>query len=131
MKHQMRSSTHVFVYGTLLRGEPNHHLLARATFVRAAQTTPRFSLVSLGAFPGLLVGGDATVVGEVYAVDVATLAALDRLEGHPRFYRRTAIDLAGGGRAAAYVLPTAEYAARRTIADGDWRAHRRRVAGAW
>lgn len=83
--------TRVFVYGTLRRGEPNHHLLDARMLLRAGRTEPRFTLVSLGAFPAMIDGGETAVVGEVYDVDAVTLAALDRLEGHPRFYRRRPI----------------------------------------
>jgi gamma-glutamylcyclotransferase (GGCT)/AIG2-like uncharacterized protein YtfP len=80
--------TQVFVYGTLRRGEPNHHLLDARMLLRAGRTEPRFTLVSLGAVPAMIDGGETAVAGEVYDVDAVTLAALDRLEGHPRFYRR-------------------------------------------
>lgn len=121
--------THVFVYGTLLRGEANHRLLATATFVGAAHTPPQFRMVSLGAFPGILAGGRTAIAGEVYAVDAQTLAALDRLEGHPRFYRRTEIALEDGTRAHAYVLPAEGYAGHPGIEVGDWRAHRADAGG--
>ena len=78
----------IFVYGSLLKGLGNHLVLKRARFVRDAHTTPAFTLVNLGAYPGLLAGGTTAVRGEVYVVDDETLAALDRLEGHPNFYRR-------------------------------------------
>lgn len=83
----------VFVYGTLLRGEPNHYILEHACFVREARTPAVFTLRDMGAFPALLADGSTAVLGEVYDVDAATLARLDRLEGHPRLYRRTPIAL--------------------------------------
>ena len=83
----------VFVYGTLLAGEPNSRLLARAQRIGDARTEEGFALFDLGAFPGMVNvrsrSGAGAVVGELYAVDDETLEALDRLEGHPSFYRRT------------------------------------------
>lgn len=116
----------VFVYGTLRAGEANHHLLASARLLAEARTEPRFALYDLGAYPGLVRAGAQAVVGEVYAVDPPTLAALDRLVDHPRFYRRTRITLADGRRALAYLLTLAQVVGRPVIASGDWRAHRRR-----
>jgi gamma-glutamylaminecyclotransferase len=37
-------------------------------------------------------------------VDEPTLAALDRLEGHPRFYQRRPVRLDGGGKVLACLL---------------------------
>jgi gamma-glutamylcyclotransferase (GGCT)/AIG2-like uncharacterized protein YtfP len=119
-------STRVFVYGTLLRGEGNHRLLARARLLREARTEATFELRDLGAFPGLVRGGAHAVAGEVYEVDADTLAALDRLEGHPRFYRRTLIALADGERVEAYLLAPEQVDGCPVIASGSWRAHRGR-----
>ena len=49
--------TRVFVYGTLLAGEPNHRLLEAASFVGPAETPPVFLLVDLGPFPALVACG--------------------------------------------------------------------------
>ena len=105
------TATRVFVYGTLRAGEPNHYhyLLDHHAIVRRARTEPAFELVSLGAFPAMVAGGATAVVGEVYDVDAVTLAALDRLEGHPRFYE-----------VAAYVLPIEQAHGRPRIPSGDW-----------
>src|SRR5262249_46638083 len=92
----------VLVYGSLLRGEGNHHVLARARFVRAATTSAAFELYDLGYFPGLVAGGVTAVKGEVYDVDPETLERLDRLEGHPSFYRRRPIALEDGTLVQAY-----------------------------
>lgn len=114
----------VFVYGTLLSGQGNHWFLANARLLRTARTEPHFTFVSLGGFPGMLDGGQQSVAGELYDVDADTLAALDRLEGHPRFYRRTAITLADGTRAQTYVLPHT-YSNRQIIESGSWLEHRK------
>ena len=60
------------------------------------------------------------VVGEVYDVDAVTLAALDRLEGHPRFYRRRPIRLADGDEVLAYLLSPEQVRGRPRIPSGDW-----------
>ena len=119
------ATTRVFVYGTLLRGEANHRILACSELVGPAATPPVFTLVDLGAYPALLTGGRHVVRGEVYAVSVATLAALDRLEGHPTHYTRTRVSLAGGTTADAYLMSASAARAYPQITSGDWRAHRR------
>ena len=79
----------VFVYGSLMRGFGNHGLLKESAFISDA-TAEGLRLYTLGAFPAVLAGddGDNPVRGEVYSVDDETLRRLDRLEGHPTFYRR-------------------------------------------
>jgi gamma-glutamylaminecyclotransferase len=111
----------VFVYGTLLRGECNHRLLARARFVGEAVTEARFELVDLGAYPAMCAGGTMAVRGECYCVDARTLARLDRLEGHPDYYERVEIRLATGREVETYVMPRSEVAGRPRIGSGDWR----------
>ncbi|NOJ92338.1 gamma-glutamylcyclotransferase [Corallococcus coralloides] len=123
MKRTSTSATRVFVYGTLLSGEPNQHLLRGARFVCQAQTPPHFTLYDCGPFPALASAGQHTVGGEVYEVDAPTLAALDRLEGHPHFYQRSPITLDGGARVEAYLFPAARLVGRPTIESGSWRAY--------
>jgi len=117
----------VFVYGTLLAGEPNSRLLARAQQIGDARTEEGFALFDLGAFPGMVRAREGIVVGELYEVDRETLAALDRLEGHPSFYRRTAITLAPPMQAEpvwTYLLRPEQVAGRIRIESGSWRARR-------
>ncbi|MCC6649382.1 MAG: gamma-glutamylcyclotransferase [Polyangiaceae bacterium] len=115
----------VFVYGSLLAGEPNHRVLAGAALLGAATTTPTFTLYDLGAFPGLVACGEHVVAGEVYEVDAVGLAHLDRLEGHPSFYRRTPITLADGADVETYLLTRAQVAGRPVVTTGSWRVHRK------
>lgn len=123
-----RRTTRIFVYGSLLSGEPNHRVLARAALVAEAVTEPRFALHDLGAFPGMVDGGEHAIAGEVYTVDGDTLAALDRLEGVPRFYQRAPIPLADGTIAETYLLTRAQVEGRPVIANGCWRAHRKETS---
>ena len=112
----------IFTYGTLLSAEPNHYVLRGSRCIGAARTPPRFKLVDVGTYPGMLAGGNTSVVGELYEVTEAVLAALDRLEGHPRYYLRAPIVLAGWRRAETYFFPAAHAAGRTIIESGDWRA---------
>jgi gamma-glutamylaminecyclotransferase len=111
----------IFVYGTLLRGERNHPLLAQARFLGEAITQPSFELANLGRYPAMVPGGDAAIAGEVYEVDAVTLAALDALEEHPDYYRRTKVALADGELVEAYLLDGELVRGRPRIPAGDWR----------
>jgi len=114
-------SHRVFVYGTLLAGEPNHRLLRRSRLVCEATTADGFALHNLGPFPGMVRATTGHVRGEVYEVDDATLAALDRLEGHPKFYRRTEVELDSGETVSTYLLCPSQVAGCPIIPTGRWR----------
>lgn len=86
---------HVFVYGTLKRGHGNHRVLDGSTCLGPAWTDAAFTMRDLGAFPAVYANGETSIHGEVYAVDDSGLARLDRLEGHPGFYQRERVAIAG------------------------------------
>ncbi|RYZ17557.1 MAG: gamma-glutamylcyclotransferase [Myxococcaceae bacterium] len=115
----------IFVYGTLLAGESNHRLLRTARLLGRARTEAAWTMVSLGGFPGVHVGGETSIAGEVYEVDTATLAELDRLEGHPSFYRRTSLRLDGHIDVETYLLTPAQVEGCPLIISGCWRTHRK------
>ena len=110
--------TLVFVYGTLRRGGANHALVAHARFLGPATTVDRYALFVDGI--PFLAPAPAVhrVRGELFAVDADTLAALDRLEGHPRWYERRPVRVvldeasrqarAGAGPAFADAPPVVE-----------------------
>mgnify|MGYP006270611263 CR=1 FL=1 len=114
------SSSPVFVYGTLRRGERANALLATSRFAGEGWTPPSYKLVHMGEYPALLAGGNTAVLGEVYQVDAATLAVLDDYEDHPDFYRRQWLALADGTEVQAYVLPVAYARGKPEIPSGDW-----------
>lgn len=115
----------VLVYGTLMHGEGNHELLAEAAYLGPVRTAPAFTLLSLGGFPAAVPGGTAAIAGELYLCDADTLRRLDRLEGHPTFYRRTEIALPDGATAEIYLLVRdVPERALTPIPSGSWRVHR-------
>lgn len=69
----------VFVYGTLLKGFGNNHLLDDSKFL--GNDTVLGSLWEVSVFPGFHSAGDKEIHGEVWEVNRHTLERLDRLEG--------------------------------------------------
>jgi gamma-glutamylcyclotransferase (GGCT)/AIG2-like uncharacterized protein YtfP len=121
----------LFVYGTLRRDAANHRELRDATFIGRARTQPKYELVDMGGYPALLEGGADAVVGEVYEIPGALLAALDAFEEVPELYQRKdiAIDHVSSATSGQRVLgPTIEaYVMTRErakraprLANGDW-----------
>jgi len=86
----------LFFYGTLKTGGRANRLLAGAECLGPARTLPLYRMFSLGPFPGMVldqVKGTA-IHGELWAVDDALLARLDRYEGVPGLFTREAIAVA-------------------------------------
>jgi gamma-glutamylcyclotransferase (GGCT)/AIG2-like uncharacterized protein YtfP len=117
------SALRIFFYGTLMRGETAHHLLAgRATFVGDASVAG--TLLALGQFPGI-VAGRGRVRGEVWRLDAPELLrTLDDYEGY-NFERRASIaTLASGRRVRAWLYRYRGPRSRTVnavIPEGDWR----------
>ncbi len=114
----------LFVYGSLLRGEPNHALLAGACLLGAGETPPHYTLLDLGDYPALAPGGETAVVGEVYEVPPELLPELDRLEEHPHVYVRQDLTLADGRLVQTYLLHERLRSRYRALPGGDWRTLR-------
>ncbi len=108
----------LFVYGTLRPGGVHHGLLATARRLGTWTTPPRYTLYALDHYPVAVPSGRTAVVGEVYAVDARTLARIDRLEDHPRTYRRMQLQTPWGP-AWMYIQQRPPRGAR-LIASGDW-----------
>jgi gamma-glutamylaminecyclotransferase len=111
----------LFVYGTLMRGEANAAFLAESRFLGPARTQPAYTLLDLGECPGMVRGGSTAVVGELYDVDVHTVAELDAFEGTPSPYQRESVRLADGQVAEAFLLAEDAAEVVPVIAGGNWR----------
>jgi gamma-glutamylcyclotransferase (GGCT)/AIG2-like uncharacterized protein YtfP len=116
-----RSYPHrLFVYGTLRRGEYNHHVLGNAPLLGLYRTPPHYTMLNLGRYPAVIAGGRTAIKGEVYALNKALLARLDSLEHYPEEYLRESIATPYGS-AWIYLyrhLPTPD---TPLITSGDWR----------
>jgi gamma-glutamylcyclotransferase (GGCT)/AIG2-like uncharacterized protein YtfP len=111
----------IFVYGTLKRGYGNHRLLAgRSVFIGDDAIIGK--LFDLGAFPAATPEGSDLIQGETYFVGPKTLRDLDRLEGHPNFYRREVVKTRSGVDAWVYFMPEISWHTRSLhyLPEGVW-----------
>ena len=111
----------VFVYGTLLAGEGNAR---RAGNARRTPAWTRGTIYDTGwGFPAYTREGETKIVGELLVVDDEGFRSMDRLEGHPRLYRREEIEVfteAGPVRAWVYIMNALPGSAK-VIKSGSWR----------
>jgi gamma-glutamylcyclotransferase (GGCT)/AIG2-like uncharacterized protein YtfP len=113
----------VLVYGTLKRGQPNHHQLGGSPF-RGEAELAGLALYDLGPFP-MAIACDRPgthISGELYAVSGHHLAALDRFEGAPRLYQRQSHRLSDGRAVWVYVGRPRQVRHVPLIASGIWPA---------
>ena len=107
-------ATILFVYGTLKRGERNYFRLADQEFLGEVLTAPRYRVVDLGPYPGLVrdAASGLAVHGELFAVTDRCLAELDAFEDVPRQedvpgqFVRALIEVAGYEQVWAYYTNT-------------------------
>lgn len=108
----------VFVYGTLRGGGSNHFRMAGGLFLMRATVKGR--LFRIDWYPGLVLGGGGTTLGEVFEVTTEILRELDEFEGSE--YRRVLTDVSHGEMTIRawvweWLGPVDE---ARHIASGDW-----------
>ena len=74
------TANHVFVYGTLRRGDVRDITLLKPepSFVGFANVPG--ALYHLGSYPGVVLGGEVSVRGEIYAITPALERLLDDIE---------------------------------------------------
>jgi gamma-glutamylcyclotransferase (GGCT)/AIG2-like uncharacterized protein YtfP len=111
----------LFVYGSLLPGEPDHSLLAGAEHLGSARTPAEYYLVELNTFGALVHGGKLQVHGELFRVDTKQLGRIDVHKQHPILFRRRTIRLDDGQTAEAYLMTLDQVRGRRRLKVGDWR----------
>ena len=121
--------THVFVYGTLRKGEANDITLLTPTPAYVGIGTTPGTLYQLGWYPGLVLGGQGRVVGEVYCITPQLERRLDEIEEiYPvptNEYFKMRIPVAVGGAlfsCIVYEINRDRVAGKPLIASGDWLA---------
>jgi len=120
-------SSFVFVYGTLRKGQRND--------INSFHPPPLFigiawlegQLYSRGWYPGIRLGGEQSVLGEVYKVSAQVLAQLDVLEEVAPVssgeYQRIQMDVECAGQPLVcdiYELSADVAAQSPVIEEGDW-----------
>lgn len=129
MKQDNNRHAAVFVYGSLREGFGNHeYYLSNATRIDGTYVLDGARMYSFGAFPGVVLGGSATVKGEVYLVNSDELEALDRLEGVPYMYVRKVCRVRCGGSArnVFVYLYARDCSGCPLVPSGDWADRRTR-----
>ena len=75
----------IFTYGTLMKGECRHHVLASSKFIGDA-VLENYALLELGSYPGAIQKEGSKVYGEVYSVSKELKKELDYIEGEGYLY---------------------------------------------
>lgn len=101
----MKPNIKLFVYGTLMRGETNHHFMGDALFLSLECTKAQFSLYHLGHYPAMVEMGKQSIQGELFLVEIDQLFVIDQLEECPEYYYRKEIELITGERVCTYLMP--------------------------
>ncbi|MFY3384201.1 gamma-glutamylcyclotransferase family protein [Paracidovorax sp. MALMAid1276] len=118
---------HVFVYGTLRKGCLNDITRLAPAPVFVGEASVAGVLYQLGHYPGLTLGGEGRVRGEVYTITPALEAVLDEIEDlgeNPTDeYAKREIVLDVHGRSLTclvYEINPRYVVAAPRIAHGDW-----------
>ncbi len=124
-----------FVYGSLLEGMHNHHILGPSEFVGKGELKG-FEMYSLGSFPAIIPSNSKiTIKGELYNVTSPMIEEmLDKLEGYRKnsnssFYNKSVVDVIkpDGAVVKAYVyhfvVKPDYFDLSRVVADGDWKKY--------
>jgi gamma-glutamylcyclotransferase (GGCT)/AIG2-like uncharacterized protein YtfP len=119
----------VFVYGTLLSGDSNHHIVQ--PYVNELQAgTVRGTLYDLGAYPALVPNEEGSLVeGEWLTIDLSGLPVLDELEdyygpGEDNEYERIWIQDAQRPEVAGWIYVYLNAYGLTRIPSGSWRKRR-------
>jgi len=126
----MSVTEQIFVYGTLRPPRPDtpqedsRYYPRIETHVRDAVPArlAQAELFDLGTYPAAR-PGEGVVQGDLLTVEPAALAVMDRIEGHPHFFKREKVSVqtgAGPTRAWVYWAPKGLTLGRHRIAHGDW-----------
>lgn len=117
----------VAVYGTLRKGQRNHHLLKSSRYVGLYSFYLPFRMYKVGLYYPALVPDEADnlITIEVYEVTNATMNGLDKLENYPTYYDRFPVECNGEEVWIYYLEKSKENLSTFTceIPGGDWVHH--------
>lgn len=116
----------IFAYGTLMRGESRHPVLASAGPVRIVAATAPGRMINIGPYPAVL-EGDETVHGEYFEFEDLSelLPRLDGIEGAEYRRERVRVTIAGWEEREAWIyLWNGTLQDGPPIISGSWRVHR-------
>lgn len=126
-----QATPHVFVYGTLRRGEANDINRLRPSPRYLGPARIRGTLYDLGPYPGVILGGAGRVWGEIYAITPELERQLDVIEEVAPVpsgeYARRHIVVAIDGQLVdclVYEIDPQRVQGRPRIVSGDWQQRR-------
>lgn len=120
----------LFVYGTLMKGYPNHVALNRGNteYLGKAVTENEYAMYLFANIPAVTKEPNRTQIkGELYEVNDYVLNICDSIEGHPYIYRRELTDVltAEGESVQAYIYfftAPSRFEGRDYVRSGDYAA---------
>jgi len=120
----------VAVYGSLRKKLHNHHLIESSDYLGSFSSEPVYYMYDLKSYPGIVEGGDTSILMEVYKVDSDTMKKLNLLEGYDEnnldkkynFYNRKEINTPYG-RSYFYVY-NYEIFDYKKVECGDWHSYK-------
>lgn len=134
------ATRHVFVYGTLRRGQERDINLLQPAPRLLGQASVGGVMYQLGSYPGLVLGAPGRVQGEVYEISAELEWQLDVIEdvwpspGGEYIKREIAVRVEGGNWwedvvCLVYELASGRASGKPVIASGDWVCYRAASAG--
>lgn len=128
---------HVFVYGTLRKGEKNDHLLKDAVLLNQDAWTYGKLFTTDNYYPVLVASNTSKVSGEIYEVTQQQMILLDKLEGYiglhhddnlyNRFKRSVYTTSEEIDAWVYFIHPRNEMMKREAILHGDWLKHKKNL----
>ena len=122
----------LFVYGTLLRGECNHHVLDGAKLLCKNCQLPARMYDTGDGYAAIELVEDTMIVGEIYEVPDHMWQSLDELEGHSGnsevdLYSKETVNVqTSDGLIEAVVYTVCDVSMKSVlISSGDWIQYRK------
>ena len=123
----------VFVYGTFMQGGGHHSIISEQLCLGAATTKYHYTMSArFHPFVSDIKGVQSSKIhGELYLVNEQVLKAIDKIEGHPNYYKRKQIYVFINGdpyRAWMYFYPKVD---GTVIPTGNYRDYEKAMGDAY